>query len=107
MRLCQKANCAREATHAIQIGCVNTLEPDDAPPSARVLMGVLVCEPCLDDETAEKWFEAAGDTLRPVFTIAMAGGPPPDFSRAVVLGVPLASAEYQHLMLESLKGRPN
>jgi hypothetical protein len=101
-RLCQKGACGAPATHALQLACPGFLDPDEAPPRATILIGVLLCEACLDDETAERWFEA-NPALRQVFTVTMAGGPDPDFERAVVLGVSLNSPEYQHLLLEGLK----
>lgn len=102
---CQKAICFNTATHALQIGCPGILDPDEAPPRARVLLGVLLCEECLEHETAEKWFEH-NPALRAVFTVNMSGGPDPDFERAVVLGVSIQSPEYQHLVLEGLKQNP-
>lgn len=100
-RLCQKATCGKPATHALQLGCIAVLDPDEHPVRSTILMGVLVCEGCLDDETPDKWFEA-NPALKQLFAVNMSGGPPPDFERAVVLGVSLNSPEYQQLVLEGL-----
>lgn len=105
MRLCQKAGCGQPATHAIQIGCGEIQDPDDAPARATVLLGVVVCEPCLDGEDVARWFDACGETLRPLLALAIGEGRHPDFGRATVTGVPLSSPEYQHLLLEGLKAK--
>lgn len=104
MITCQKAGCGQAATHALQIGCGTYTDPEEAPPRARILMGILLCEPCLDDETAERWLEI-NPALGQLLAVAMAGGPPPDLARAVILGVSLDSAEYRHLQLAHLDQR--
>lgn len=107
MLQCQKTVCPNAATHALQLGVPCITDPDDAPPRVKILMGVLVCEECLDDETAERWLDINGDTLRPVVNIAMGEGAVADFTRAVVLGVPIQSPEYQNLVLQGLDRKPN
>lgn len=98
---CQKRDCPRKATHAIQLGIGGIADPDEAPPRCKLLLGVLLCEECLEEETADKWLACNGDTLRPLATVSMSPVPP-DFDRAVVLGVSLESPEYQNLVLQGL-----
>lgn len=101
---CQKVGCTRAATHALQIGVPDVRDPDSAPPRARVLMGVVVCEEHLEESTPGPFFEASGDTLRPIITMAMGHGAQPDYDRAVMLGVSVESAEYKALQLQRLTG---
>lgn len=99
--ICQKANCGRPATHALQLGIGGLLDPDEADPRVRMLLGVIVCEACMEDETADRWF-ATNPALVQVAAISMGHGVTPDPDRAVILGVPIDSDEYRHLQLEGL-----
>lgn len=102
--LCQKAGCGKPATHALQIGCGTFTDPDDMPARAKILLGVMVCEPCMEGETAERFLEANPDLGR-LLAIAMSGGPPPDLARAFIGGVELDSAEGRELQLQQLDNR--
>lgn len=104
MITCQKANCGQPATHALQLGCGTFTDPEEAPPRAKILMGIVLCEACLEDETADKWL-AMNPALGQLLSVTMSGGPPPDLARAVVLGVPLDSSEYRELQIHQLNGR--
>lgn len=100
--LCQKTGCQREATHALQLGVRSMLDRPEAPPRCTVLLGVVVCERCLEGEDdAGKWLASAGDVLRPLVSISMAGQPP-DFDGAEITGVSVKSPEYQNLLLQGL-----
>lgn len=103
---CQKRDCGRAGTHALQLGCGTFTDAEEAPPRAKILMGIILCEECLEEETAEKWLEV-NPALGQLMTLAMSGGPPPDLARAVVLGVPIDSADYRRLQLEQLNQRSN
>lgn len=101
---CQKAGCGQPATHALQIACGTFTDPDDMVARAKILLGVFVCEPCMDDETPERWLEANPDLGR-LLAIAMSGGPPPDLDRAFIGGVRLDSEEGRALQIHQLDGR--
>lgn len=99
---CQKAGCSEDASHALQLACGAYGDPDDAQPRAKILMGVLVCESCLDEETAERWL-AANPALGQLLAISM--NETPDLGRAVMLGVPLSDPEYRYLLGQQLAAR--
>lgn len=101
MIICQKKGCGSPATHALQIGAGTFTDPDEMPARAKVLLGVVVCEPCMDDEDAGRWLESNPDLGR-LLTIAMSGGPPPDLSRAFIGGVLIDSDEYRQLQIHQL-----
>lgn len=100
-QMCQKSGCHADATHAIQLGIPTITDPDEAMPTTRVLMGVVVCEDHLEEATAESFLEINGDTIKPLVTLNMAPAHP-DFDRAVILGVPVNSAEYGALQLQRM-----
>lgn len=63
---CMKRGCDRAATHALKI-CV-PVEGEDM--EGTVLIGVKLCEPCLDAEDAQRWFESTGGTLKPLLRMS-------------------------------------
>lgn len=99
--ICQKAGCGRAATHALQLGIGGVMDPDEAPPRVRMLLGVIVCEACMEGETADRWF-STNPALVQVASISMGQGVQPDPDRAVILGVPIDSDEYRQLQLQGL-----
>lgn len=94
---CQKVNCANMATHAICLAVPSQKDAAGAPARTTVLLNILICEDCIEGETAPKFFAAAGDDLRRLVQLQMGLGHVPDFDRATVVGVELGSAQYAEL----------
>lgn len=99
--LCQRAGCARAATHALKVCVPGVDSPEDAPPVADALIGVRVCEEHLDDEDGQRWVTGdPGKAIRPLIAMAaMGAGAMPAFDRAWVVGVPLDSQEVRSMPL--------
>lgn len=100
-KLCQKTGCGQPATHALQIGVGDVQDPDEAPPRVTMLLGIVVCEECMEGESADR-FLSINPSLQSVVAISMGEGCRPDFDRAVLLGVPVDSDEYRRLQLEGI-----
>lgn len=98
---CQRINCGRPATHALQLGIGGLMDPDEAPPRVKMLLGVIVCEDCMEGETPDRWF-GANPALVQLAAISMGQDTRPDPDRAVILGVPIDSDEYRQLQLQGL-----
>lgn len=93
---CMKRGCDRVATHALKI-CVPVAGEEN---EATVLIGVKLCEPCLEEENAQRWFDSTGDTLKPVLRMAQPGKEL-DWDNARTDGVVLGSEE--HAVLERFR----
>lgn len=105
---CQRLGCKETATHAIKLCVPGVGDPEAAPARGAMLIGLVVCEHHIDEADAAPFFECNGETLRPLLTVMMAGGPPPDFDRAYVSGVSMESEEYRDMLLHGMAaGKPN
>lgn len=101
-KLCQKRDCAHEATHLLKL-CV-PYDGHGGVDGPTALLGVRVCASHLEEEhDGGRWLED-NSALRSVLVLA-AQGHPLDFSAAWISGVPLNSPEGQSLSLHA--PRPN